>query len=211
MFIPLVDILRCVRRPPHDDTWLVASIDRAEERDIIEGFLGCPICSAEYPIHRGIVNFAADVVRPEYRVASEEKAIRLAAALDLVDPRMTAVLYGSCGSSAPLVRGLSPAQLVLVNPPAGLATGDGVSIVLSNLGPLAMASVNAVAIDASASPAMVASLAASLRSGGRMIGPVSVAMPGDLVEIARDDEVWVARLETAATTSAPILPTRRSR
>ena len=211
MFIPLVDILRCVRQPPHDDTWLVASIDRAEERDIIEGFLGCPICSAEYPIHLGIVNFAPDVVRPEYRAVSEEEAIRLAAALDLVDPRMTAVLYGSWGSSAPLICGFSPAQLVLVNPPAGLATGDGVSIVLSNLAPLAMASVNAVAIDASASPAMVASLAASLRSGGRMIGPVSVAIPGDLVEIARDDEVWVARLETAATTSAPILPTRRSR
>ena len=211
MFIPLVDILRCVRQPPHDDTWLVASIDRAEERDIIEGFLGCPICSAEYPIHLGIVNFAPDVVRPEYRAVSEEEAIRLAAALDLVDPRMTAVLYGSWGSSAPLIRGFSPAQLVLVNPPAGIATGDGVSIVLSNLAPLAMASVNAVAIDASASPAMVASLAASLRSGGRMIGPVSVAIPGDLVEIARDDEVWVARLETAATTSAPILPTRRSR
>ena len=211
MFIPLVDILRCVRQPPHDDTWLVASIDRAEERDIIEGFLGCPICSAEYPIHLGIVNFAPDVVRPEYRAVSEEEAIRLAAALDLVDPRMTAVLYGSWGSSAPLIRGFSPAQLVLVNPPAGLATGDGVSIVLSNLAPLGMASVNAVAIDASASPAMVASLAASLRSGGRMIGPVSVAIPGDLVEIARDDEVWVARLETAATTSAPIRPTRRSR
>jgi uncharacterized protein YbaR (Trm112 family) len=211
MFIPLVDILRCVRRPPHDDTWLVASIDRAEERDIIEGFLGCPICSAEYPIHEGMVNFDPDVVRPPFRAASEDEAIRLAAALDLVDPRMTAVLFGSWGSSAPLVRGLSPAQLLLVNPPAGITTGDAVSIVLSNLAPLATASVSGVAIDDNASPAMVASLAASLRSGGRMIGPISVAIPGDLMEIARDDEVWVARLETAATTSAPILPKRRSR
>lgn len=211
MFIPLVDILRCVRRPAHDDTWLVASIDRAEDRDIIEGFLGCPICSAEYPIHEGIVHFEPDVMQPQYRAASDDEAIRLAAALDLVDPRMTAVLHGSWCACAPIVRGFSPAQLLLVNPPAGMTTGDGVSIVLSNVAPLARASVNAVAIDDSASPSIVASLAASLRSGGRMIGPVAVAIPGDLVEIARDDEVWVARLETAATASAPILPTRRSR
>jgi hypothetical protein len=211
MFIPLVDILRCVRRPAHEDTWLVASIDRAEDRDIVEGFLGCPICSAEYPIREGIVHFERDIARPEYRATSEEEAIRLAAALDLVDPRMTAVLHGSWSSCAPLLRGLSPAQLLLVNPDAGITSGDGISIVLSDVAPFATASVNAVAIDATASPVMIASLTASLRSGGRMLGPAAVAIPADLVEIARDAEVWVGRLESAAVTSAPILPTRRSR
>jgi hypothetical protein len=211
MFIPLVDVLRCVRRPPHEDTWLVASIDRAEDRDIIEGVLGCPSCSAEYPIHEGVVHFSSRAARRPYRPASEEDAVRVAAALDLVEARMTAVLHGSWAACAPLIRGFSPAQLLLVNPPAGMTTGDGISIVLSDVAPLAAASVNAVAVDEDADATMTASLVASLRGGGRMIGPVTVAIPGDLVEIARDEDLWVARLDAGAATSIPILPTRRSR
>jgi len=131
MFIPLVDVLRCVR--PHAETWLVASIDEAVERDIVTGALGCPICLAEYPIRNGIVSFDDDSpVDTPAVVPSEEGAIRLAAALDLTDPRMTALLHGAWGAYAPIVRGVSPAQLLLVNPPNGIMSGDGVSIVRSS-------------------------------------------------------------------------------
>src|SRR5262245_47598274 len=58
VFIPLVDSLRCIAG--HEDTWLVASIERSEERDIRHGFLGCPICFAEYPIRDGIAYFGVD-------------------------------------------------------------------------------------------------------------------------------------------------------
>ena len=116
MFIPLVDILRCPT--PHDETWLVASIDRAEERDIIEGMLGCPICLAEYPIRDGIVYFAERRAPIRRAPPDETEAMRLAAALDLTDARMTAVLQGAWGAHAQLVRGVSPAQLLLLNPPA---------------------------------------------------------------------------------------------
>jgi uncharacterized protein YbaR (Trm112 family) len=209
MFIPLVDILRCVR--PHEDTWLVASIDRVEDRDIIEGTLGCPSCLAEYPIHEGVVQFDAGVARPAYRQPSEHDVVRLAAALDLVDPRMTAVLHGAWGAYAPMMRGLSPVPLLLVNPPDGIASGDGVSIVRSATVPLAAASVNAVAVDAGADHATIASFANVLRGGGRMVSPVTMALPANLVEITRDHELWVARLDAATTTSLPILPTRRPR
>jgi uncharacterized protein YbaR (Trm112 family) len=209
MLIPLVDILRCVR--PHEDTWLVASIDRAEDRDIVEGTLGCPSCLAEYPIHDGIVEFEEGVARPEFRQPSEPDVVRLAAALDLVDPRMTAVLHGSWGAYAPMIRGLSPVPLLLVNPPLGVASGDGVSIVLSATAPLAAASVNAAAVDPGASGAMIASLARAVRGGGRMVGPVAMALPDNMVEITRDHELWVARVDAAMTVSAPILPSRRPR
>ena len=209
MFIPLVDILRCIR--PHEDTWLVASIDRAEDRDIIEGTLGCPSCLAEYPIHEGIVWFDPRVARAEYRQPSEHDVVRLAAALDLVDPRMTAVLHGSWGAYAPMIRGVSPVPLVLVNPPEGIASGDGVSIVLSATAPIATGSLSAIALDAGADGAMIASLVKALRGGGRMVGPVTMALPDNLVEITRDSDLWVARLDAEATVSAPILPTRRSR
>src|SRR6185312_15233461 len=99
MFIPLVDVLRCVK--PHDDTWLVASIERADERDIVTGMLGCPICFAEYPIREGVVFFAENAPTPAYVAPTEEDAMRLAAALDLTDARMTAVLHGSWGVHAP--------------------------------------------------------------------------------------------------------------
>ena len=209
MFIPLVDVLRCVR--PHEDTWLVATIDRAEDRDIIDGVLGCPSCLAEYPIRDGVVMFDAGVSRPRYEQPSEQDVVRLAAALDLVDPRMTAVLHGSWGAYAPMLRGVSPVPLLLVNPPGGITSGDGVSIVLAATAPIAPSSVNAVAIDAGANGAMIASLARALRGGGRVVGPVTMALPGKLVEITRDSELWVARLDAEATVSAPILPTRRSR
>lgn len=207
MFIPLVDVLRCVK--PHDDTWLVASIERADDRDIVTGMLGCPICFAEYPIREGAVVFSEQAPVPAYRTPSEHDAIRLAAALDLTDARMTAVLQGAWGTHAPILRGIAPAQLLLVNPPQGISSGDGVSIVRADHAPIAHGAVNAVAVDASASQAMIDSLRAALRAGGRMLGPVSVAIPEGLSELARDDEVWVAERSAGEATSRPIGLSRR--
>ena len=212
MFIPLVDSLRCVAA--HEDTWLVASIERADERDIREGFLGCPICFAEYPIREGIVYFGVDPVgvtapaMPE-RV-TEDDAVRLAAALDLTDPRMVGLLYGTSGAFAPLIRGFSPAHLLLVNPPAGMASGDGVSIVRTGkVAPVARGSMDAVALDSGASPEMLDSLVTAARGGGRVTGPVNIAVPTESVELTRDERIWVA--ERAADASAPLVSLRRAR
>jgi uncharacterized protein YbaR (Trm112 family) len=212
MFIPLVDVLRCVR--PHDETWLVASIDEAIDRDIVTGTLGCPICLAEYPIRDGIVLFDEDAASPgaAWAAPSEEGAVRLAAALDLVDARMTALLHGRWGAYAPILRGLTPAQLLLVNSPAAITSGDGVSIIRSSrLAPVARASIAAVAVDDGAAGMMLESLIASVRGGGRVMGSVRVAVPHGLAELARDDEVWVAQREPSAAESAPVTLIRRSR
>jgi uncharacterized protein YbaR (Trm112 family) len=207
VFLPLVDVLRCPNA--HDETWLVASIDAARDRDIVDGTLGCPSCLAEYPIRDGVVHFATEVQRAAYRSPSEDDAVRLAAVLDLTDARMTAVLHGEWGAHAPLVVGLSPAQLLLVNAAEGVASGDGVSLVVAATAPLANQSVNAAAFDASASEAMIASLAASVRPGGRLLGPANAAIPAGFTELARDAEIWVAELASADVTSAPIQLGRR--
>ena len=193
MFIPLVDLLRCVNE--HADTWLVASIERAEQRHIIRGTLGCPQCLAEYPIRQGIVYFAEDVSPAEYRPPNEEDAVRLAAALDLTEARMTAVLHGEWGAHAPIIA-RSVAGAVAARQSAAMASssGDGISIVYANAAPLALGAANAVAIDATASDAMIASLRASVGGHGRVLGPLGRSMPEGLVELARDDEVWVAHL-----------------
>ena len=203
MFIPLVDSLRCVAG--HEDTWLVASIERSEERDIRHGFLGCPICFVEYPIRDGIAYFGVDPAEASaaaapFDVVGDDDAMRLAAALDLTDPRMVAVLYGEWGALAPVMRGFSPAHLLLVNPPAGLTSGDGVSVVRTALvAPIARGSMDAVALGSGASPAMVDSLVASIRAGGRIAGPRELPVPDDAAELTRDDEIWVAERTEAAT------------
>jgi hypothetical protein len=110
-----------------------------------------------------------------------------------------------------MLRGLSPVPLLLVNPPDGIASGDGISIVLAATGPIAAASVDAVALDPAGDSAMIASLVRAVRGGGRIAGSVAMALPVDLVEITRDHELWVARVDAAMTVSAPILPSRRPR
>ena len=207
MFIPLVDILRCPK--PHADTWLVASIERADERFIIEGTLGCPTCLAEYPIRGGVVYFSDRPVPMPRAEPSEPDAMRLAAALDLTEPRMTALLHGAWGANAQLVRGVSPSQMLLLNAPEGMTSGDGVSVLVSEVAPLAQASIDAVALDAAASDALFASVRAALRRGGRVLAPIATPIPDGFTELARDNEVWVARVDDAAIVSAPIMPTRR--
>ncbi len=183
-------------------------MDRIEDRDIQEGTLGCPTCLAEYPIHHGIVEFAPAVPRAPWSDPSEADAMRLAAALGLTEARMTAVLHGAWGVQAPIMRGLSPAQLLLINPPDGVVSGDGVSIVLSHSLPVAPGTADGVAVDAAADSAMIASLRASLKPGGRMLGPTAMPVPADLMEIARDNDVWVAEAP-AGVISRPVPLARR--
>jgi uncharacterized protein YbaR (Trm112 family) len=209
MYIPLVDSLRCPNA--HEETWLVASIERAEERDIRQGTLGCPTCYAEYPVVDGVVVFDAAVERGPFVAPDEAEATRIAAALDLTDQRMTALLVGEWGAHAPIIRAMSPAQLLLINPPAGVVSGDGVSVILAGDAPIAASSMDAVALDARVSDTIAAKLRAALRGGRRMLGPASRPVPPFLTELARDADVWVAQLEPGAATSAPVPLSKRPR
>ncbi len=207
MFLPLIDRLRCLNG--HEDTWLVASIDRAEERDVLEGTLGCPVCSAEYRIRDGVVVFG-EAASPVDRTPSSADALRLAAALDLTDARMTAILQGSWGTHAAILRGISPAQMLLVNPPPGVTSGDGISIVRAPVAPVAPGWADAVAIDDGASDAMADSLRASLRGGGRLLAAAGSEIPPGFVELARDGDVWVAEMDPSAAASPPVTLFRRA-
>jgi len=213
VFIPLVDILRCVNA--HEETWLVASIERSENRFIVDGTLGCPICLAEYPIRDGIVFFADRARTKSNATPSEPEAVRLAAALNLTEPRMTAVLHGKWGMHAHILRGIAPAQLILLNPPLGLASGDGVSVIVSDAVPFAQRSVDAAAFDGSLSPdardSTLLALQQTLRNNGRMLATEDLAVPDGLTELARDDDVWVAELNAAPTISRPVPLQRKGR
>jgi hypothetical protein len=207
MFLPLIDRLRCLNA--HEDTWLVASIDRVDERDVLDGTLGCPVCSAEYRIEDGVVWFGEAPAAAD-QASSSAEALRLAAALDLTDARMTAILHGSWGAHASVLRGLSPAQMLLVNPPRGVTSGDGISIVRAPVAPVAAGWADAAALDRGAGDSMTDSIRTGLRAGARLLAPAAATLPAGFTELARDADVWVAQLDADAAAGAPIAISRRA-
>lgn len=203
MFIELVDHLRCPR--PHEETWLVVSADRTEGRDIVEGTLGCPICHAEYPIHRGVVGFgrpersarpAPGAVAP---VSDPAPAMRLAALLDLSDAAGFALLAGSWARHAHVIRDIVASHLVLLNPAPPIDARGGLSVLEApDAIPLAEASCRGVALDAAhADPARTTAAVRLLRPRGRLVAPAATPLPPGVSELARDAELWVAERDVA--------------
>jgi len=196
VFIELVDDLRCPR--PHEETWLVASADRTEGRDIVEGTLGCPVCHAEYAIRDGVVWFTEPRSLPPRAgpglSVDAEVAMRLAALLDLSDAQGLALLAGSWGSAAPLLRDVVPAHLVLLSPAAGVVACDGISVLQIASGiPLAAATCRGVALDAATTGGDYLDAAVRvLRPRGRLVAPASTPVPPEVTELARDEHLWVA-------------------
>lgn len=212
MFIELVDVLRCPNR--HEETWLVLAARRVDDRDVMEGTLGCPVCEAEYPIVSGVARFDHGTPRlTASGVPDEEQALRLAAQLDLSDPRGYAVLVGATAVHGSLVSTMTGVQLLLVDPPPGIGMGFGLSGVTMPAGsaalPLAPGSARGIALDANATPELARAAADILRPGGRLVSPASTVVPTGLSELARDEHVWVAERASAATSSVIQLERRR--
>ena len=211
MFIELVDVLRCPRA--HDKFCLVLAGRRVHDRDVMDGTLGCPVCKAEYPILDGVAHFDGGTPRSTATGAapSEEDALWLAALLDLADPRGFAVLVGGMSAYGPLIATMTDVQLLLVDPPAGIHMGLGLSGLTMPAGaavfPLASGSARAVALDSSASGEQVDAAVDVLRGGGRLVAPAPLELPEGLTELARDDRVWVAE----RTAASPVVQLSRKR
>lgn len=201
MFIELVDALRCPT--PHEESWLVASADEMDARHIVTGTLGCPVCHAEFPIRQGVVDFRRGktdaCVIPSSSAADPEEAVRLAAFLDLTDASGFAVLVGTWGAHASLLRTEVDTPLVLVDPPAGITGEPGISVLRCEEElPLAAGAARGVAID-DGSVARVASAVRATRANGRVVAPSSVPLPDGVRELARSDALWVGERQAPAS------------
>ena len=218
MFIDLLDSLRCLR--PHEDTWLVGSFDEMDGRDVVRGTLGCPTCRAEYPVRDGVVYFAEPgpaAARVVGRLTTRalaptdaDEVVRLAAMLGLVGAGGLVVLGGRWAALAPALADLvEQLQLVLIGA-AGVPLGGGISaLVVDDALPLAAQSCRAAALDeATATPGLLAGAARALRARGRLVAPVAAPRPAGLVELARDDRVWVAERTDGDVAGAPVPLTR---
>jgi uncharacterized protein YbaR (Trm112 family) len=207
MFIELVDALRCPEE--HEESWLVLSPTRIEARHVLDGTLGCHVCRAEYVVRDGIADLRPSSARTsppasDIAVTSSDPEpfdpLHLAAIMNLGDPLGFAVLIGTWGRVADGLRELPQSPpLVLVNPPGDVRMQPGLSGLRS--GPriaLADGSARAIAVDAS-SPHLLESAVRATRAGGRVVAPAAAALPPGVRELARDDEVWVAEREAAAS------------
>lgn len=217
MFVELIDVLRCTR--PHEESWLVAVPTRMDGRHIAEGVLGCPVCQAEYPVRRGVVDFTGGIASDrgsrsppgggEAREDAAADAMRLAALLDLTDEKGWVLLTGRWARLIDQMQSLVENELLVVNPPADREGGNGVSVIrVGDVLPIASGLARAAAIDLSTGFDPNAA-AAAVRSGGRVMGPSALAVPAGVRELARDDAGWVGERE--GNVSAPVLLRVRAR
>lgn len=112
MHILLTDILTCPRCGPEFGLILLA--DRVEEREVLEGGLGCPNCREMYRIENGAVDLRL-VEAEEVAVASPdpEGAVRLAALLGLAGAGGTVLVEGPGAELAPGIAALVPGLQVV--------------------------------------------------------------------------------------------------
>jgi uncharacterized protein YbaR (Trm112 family) len=211
MFIELVESLRCPR--PHEFTWLVASTLEMAGRDIRRGLLGCPSCSARYPIRDGVVDFQTrdgttpipDSTPLGNPSGDPELATRVAALFDLTSPGGFVVLAGDWAHAAPALAALvEGVEVVVLNTTVALTSGNGISLARTDGSiPIRPGAARAIALDKR--HAVHADAAArALRQYGRLVAPADAAVPSGLEELARDDREWVATKRLETTEGVPL-------
>jgi len=115
--IELTEMLRCPE--PHGEAFLVMSTGEMHGRMVRSGILGCPICRREFPIVKGIVNFAGKGKGKTGNAADEVATLpvspfpfpavdseTLQALLDLSGPGGYVVLVGAAARHAVGLAGL---------------------------------------------------------------------------------------------------------
>ena len=211
MYIELVESLRCPNQ--HEFTWLVASTLEMAGRDIRRGLLGCPSCGARYPIRDGVVDFLTrDGTTPLPQSGSlvepprdPELALRVAALLDLTSPGGFVVLAGEWSRATlalqSVVEGI---EVLALNPTVSLASGNGISLARTDGSiPIRPGAARGIALDQRHAPD-AAGAAKALKQFGRLIAPVTAALPPDVEELARDGQEWVATKRSTTTEPMPL-------
>jgi uncharacterized protein YbaR (Trm112 family) len=194
MFIELLDGLRCVS--DHEKIALVTAISKRDDRFVMEGIIGCPICRREYPVRNGIAFFGAMRSAPDgtshAAAGDDDGAMRIGAFLGVADG-VTIALVGEWAQYAPELASAVGLRAFAVNPKSPIEESDRVGIVYSdNLLPFSDGSLRGVAIDDSDwSDADVQLATRALSAGGRMVAPASIRVPEDVEEVVRDETLWI--------------------
>lgn len=195
MFIELAEYLRC--HGDHEETYLVMTPDRVENRVVLEGTVGCPRCRREYRIEEGLVDFLPPDVRytpPEPAAGVAPETIR--ALMGMTGPGGYAVLLGSAGSLAPaLARLLDGVHLVTVNPPAMVKSTPEISRLRAiDRIPLRGSMARAVVVGAEhASAPWLEDACRILLRGLRLVSLTETPGPVGATVLAVGDGMWVGQ------------------
>jgi uncharacterized protein YbaR (Trm112 family) len=201
VFIEVTDILRCPRE--HEEAYLVLVPHRMEGRRVLAGVLGCPVCQAEYSITDGVACLgpsgetapgAGGVARRAGRTPAYD-AGALLAFLGLEGKGGFVVLVGGAALLAAALAEAAPGvHVIAVNPPAGIAASDEVSVVLAAAGiPLKSRQVRGVVLgEDRAAPEDVAEALRVLLPGLRLVVEGEVSLPDTATVLARGGGVVVA-------------------
>ena len=198
MFIELIDLLRCINA--HEDTWLVATFKTVSNRFVLEGSLGCPSCSAQYPVRDGVADFSAGLELPscgaERAAAShrrEELATRAGAYLSATEPGATVILGGVWAHAAKELSEMAEVRVLALNVTPEVEESSTVGLLeVGSAIPVQPGSVLGVALDAWFPAKIIESAVRAVRPGGRIVGPVTMPPPPELSVLAHDDHYWVA-------------------
>jgi hypothetical protein len=199
VFIELIDLLRCINA--HEDTWLVASFKTVSNRFTLEASLGCPSCSAQYPIHEGTADFSGGMELPSRDAGRavpghtrEEHAMRAGAYLAATEPGATIVLGGVWAYAAQELSEMAAVRVLALNAPDEVKESHTVGLLrVGSEIPVAPGSVLGVALDAWFPAKIVESAVRVVRPGGRIVAPASFNTPSGLSVLAHDDKYWVAQ------------------
>ena len=146
MHIELTDHLRCPRE--HAEAFLVLLPDRLEQRCVIAGHLGCPICGWSTAWTKGVPDFG-DGWRSTGVPPFDADAAH--AMLGLDGPGGWIALAGNAGSlAAPLSAILPGVAIVAINSPSELVADTTTSVLLSGAWPLKSHSMRGVILGSEA-------------------------------------------------------------
>jgi len=196
LYIELIDLLRCPRL--HEESWLVAAFNRMDGRFVIDGKLGCPVCSASYPISNGTADFSSESSvatgeDPDPDLVTQELAMRVAGMLGLTRSGAVAVLSRMSPLVPVAVAELASVRVIALNATGNVEEAENTAAVRADHRlPFASASIDAMMIGTIASPDDVAEAVRVLKTGGRLVLPAAASLSGNLRELARDDRFIVA-------------------
>src|SRR6476646_9103061 len=125
-------------------------------RFVIEGKLGCPVCSASFPISGGVADLResrdASLLSSGAGEEDEDAALRVAAMLGLSRAGSVAVVSGMPGSIAGIVAEMASVCVVGTNSTSLSSEHENVAMIRSsNRLPFASGSIDAVMLGATAS------------------------------------------------------------
>lgn len=191
MYIELIDLLRCPE--PHEESQLVAALNKVEGRHVIEAKLGCPVCGAEFFIRDGIAIFG-DALSSKAHHSRDAVAIRISAFLNLISPGKTILLAGELASASASVAESASARVLSLNSPSRVRLLDNVAEIraMPRL-PLASKSLDGIALDQFHSTAeFFGEAAILLKPSGRLYARTKEKLPPQFHELAGDNEELVA-------------------